>query len=348
LTEQFYRPIRTDVEYCEFVDDDIYYWSKGNKLYRSEGRSGNADLFAEVPIQNGLKSFLNYFSLGRRLARLQFYNVVPLSNGEVFFTFADEVGLITTSNKVSLIPGRLRKSKVLRNGIARLPDGSLIFGEYFSNSDRSAVNIYRFRPGENSVELAYSFEAGEIRHVHSVRYDQVTDRVLVCTGDLPAECRILSFSTDFDDFQILGCGSEAWRAISIFCMEDSIYFGTDAQFSQNYITKYCRQSRKLVKLAAVNGPIFYGTYDGKYLYFFSSVENCPSQTTPTANVYKLDLDGESVQLIAEFHKDIWPRKLFQMGIIVPPNYLGNGVEVYMSGISLSDLKHVSFLSKVIK
>ncbi|WP_156092832.1 hypothetical protein [Rhodovibrio salinarum] len=199
-----------------------------------------------------------------------------------------------------------------------MPDGSIVFGEYFSNHAREAVNVYRVRPGELNVEIVYRFPPGEIRHIHSINWDPYTERAFVATGDIGLECRIVAFDSDFKNFETIGSGTEAWRAISLEFSPDSIYFGTDAEYEQNYIYRYDRKSRDTHVLSKVNGPIFFSAALNSGWVFASVAEMCPSQCTPNAALYYVDAITNFVSPVIKFEKDCLPKKYFQFGMLKLP------------------------------
>ncbi|MBU1148024.1 MAG: hypothetical protein KKD11_06685, partial [Candidatus Omnitrophica bacterium] len=71
--------------------------------------------------------------------------------------------------------------------MCRAQDGTLLWGEYFRNSDRNEVNIYESKDNADTWQVNHTFERGSIRHIHGVFCDPYDDRVWVTTGDKDAE-----------------------------------------------------------------------------------------------------------------------------------------------------------------
>ena len=307
---------RPGVEACEYVGPDGWYWSRGERLYRSETVDSRLDLVARVPA-DALRSRLATTRWGRRLARHQFYNVLPLSGGKVFYTFGMQIGVLQ-HGEPSPLAGHRRPARILRNGVARLPDGSLLFGEYLDNAERGVVEITRLTPSGAEIETVYRFAPGEIRHVHSVSWDPYTGRVVVATGDLSEECRLLSFRPDFSDREVLGEGSESWRVISPQFSRDAIFYGTDAEFRRNVIRRYDRSTGAVDDLADVNGPVFYSAPFADGWVFGTAAELCESQTTPEAILYYIDRDSGAPSIVSRFTKDRLSTKYFQFGLLSFP------------------------------
>jgi hypothetical protein len=331
------RPFAKDgAECCEYIGPEGIYWSAANNLYRSESLDGPLHKIAQID-RSLPRMLLGRFRLGRRLAREMFYNVRPMSDGSIFYSFGKEIGLIRSGRPLR-ITGRQRSSRILRQGLATLPDGSLIFGEYLDNAQRGAVNLYRVRLGASEVDIAYSFPAGNIRHVHSVSWDPFTEHIMVATGDIGAECRLVSFDKNVDNPQIVGMGSEEWRLISPVYTESAIYFGTDAEYITNGIFRYDRNNGSLVRIADVNGPVFYSFVFGGGIIFGTTAELCESQESPEALVYYLDLDSEKTTVLARYGKDRLSTRLFQFGTFRFPSFEGDQAILPFSGIALSGLE----------
>ena len=326
---------RQGIESCEYIGPEGIYWSRGPHIFHSETLEGPLIRIASIP-RTALQKILSLSRMGRRLARETFYNIFPVPNGDLFFSYGTEHGFIR-NGKVRFLKGAARRHRILRGGAALLPDGSIVFGEYFDNSNREPVRIYRTHSDNDQLEEVYLFAPGEVRHIHSISWDRITSRIIVCTGDLESECRIIAFSENFSKHEVLGQGTEDWRTISPQFSKHAIYYGTDAQFEQNRILRFDRVSKTLSRLANVNGPVFYSFAVNDGWVFGTSAEMCPSQTSPEAILYHLDMQTEAVTELARYSKDIWPTKYFQFGIFNFPileKYRGH---VPISGTALKGL-----------
>ncbi|WP_417250205.1 hypothetical protein [Celeribacter sp.] len=328
-----HRFVRPEAETCEHIGAGAVYWSKGPDILRSDTIDGPCRRVARLP-RPLFRRALAMTRLGRRLARETFYNVMPLSDGSLFYTYAREAGFITRDGAIRPLRGLARAHRVLRGGASVMPDDSVVFGEYFDNPQRDAVRIYRATPQDAHATEIYRFGQGEVRHIHSVRRDPFTRRTIVCTGDLAHECRILSFAPDFSDCTALGEGSEDWRTISPQFSAKAIYFGTDAQFAPNRLLRFDRATKALTTLAEVNGPVFYSAAVKGGWVFATTAELCPSQTSPHASLYHLEAATEEVRTIASFRKDCLPNRYFQHGILNLPIMERLQNRVPISGVAL--------------
>src|SRR5205085_4825651 len=127
------------------------------------------------------------------------------------------------------------------------------FGEYLANTERGPMRIYKYRAGSHRLEVAYTFPAGSITHIHGLYADPLSDDIYCLTGDAPSECRLLKSANGFETFDTGGEGDESWRAVSLLFAETALYYGTDAEFHDNHIVRLSRGSLQREMLGEVNG-----------------------------------------------------------------------------------------------
>lgn len=326
---------RPEAEVCEYVGPEGVFWSRGATIYRSDDLNGPLYKIARVPLR-GANRLLVVHRLGRRMGRLSFYNVLPVTGRRLFFSFAREIGMIGPAG-VTPIGGRERRSRILRNAVCRCPDGSLLFGDYFDNARREPVAIYRWAPGAGEVTLVHHFGPGEIRHVHSVSWDPIAARAVVATGDIGDECRLLGFDPTTGAWDEIGRGDETWRTISPQFGTDAIYYGTDAQFEQNRLYRLDRKTGERRMLAELNGPLFYSAPVVGGWVFGTTAELCPSQTSSEAVLHHLDAATEAVRVLGRFCKDALSTRWFQFGILNLPSVAMSVPVLPFSGTALRGL-----------
>src|SRR5271157_5656424 len=80
--------------------------------------------------------------------------------------------------------------------VTSVPSGNIYWGEYFDNRERAEVHIYVSTDAGSTWQIAHTFPAGSIRHVHNIVYDRWADCVWILTGDEGAECKVLRASCD--------------------------------------------------------------------------------------------------------------------------------------------------------
>ena len=168
---------------------------KGKVLFLSQNNSiisNGYNLLSEnsrYTIGDEKYNFPSCFSLTRRLFRAEITGLYSLANG--YQIAVVKKGLFLQKKrkgdfkKCFTVP---RGSKPLNICIA--PSRNLYFGEYFQNMEKQAVNIYCSDDNAQTWHIAFTFEAGNINHIHGLFYDKYTNRIWVATGDRENECII--------------------------------------------------------------------------------------------------------------------------------------------------------------
>jgi hypothetical protein len=306
--------------------------SDRNRLYVTSGEQGEMTLLGTVPAR-WFYSAAAWFRPAQRLLRFNFYNVVERTDGDFFISFATGVSLLRGGVAVPL-QGLLRPTRILRNACAVNDQGDLFFGEYLPNPDHGPVHIYRLPAGSTQLEIAHRFEPGEIRHVHGIYRDPHDSSLWCLTGDRPEECRMLRSSDGFRTLETVGSGDETWRAVSAVFTPAAIYYGTDAEFNENYLYRLDRATGAREILATVDGPVYYSTKSGDDLFFAVTAELSPSQRERAAVLWHVGPD-DVVASLATFRKDRLPTPLFQPGTINFAGGSGANGEVYFHGVGLT-------------
>lgn len=316
----------------EWAESGNYYLSRRNQIFHS------ADLkppFRSIGTVDApfWKTLASNVRLAQRLLRFLVYNVVPLANGEIFVTFDKTVGIIK-GGKYEALAGLIRPCRVLRSGCAVDADGNVFFGEYLANTERGEMRIYKYPAGGgNRLEIAHTFPASSIKHIHGLYFDKYTGAIYCLTGDDDAECRILKSSDGFATIETVGGGDESWRAVSVLFDETHFTYGTDAEFRDNQIIRVDRQTLARQTLGEVNGTVFYSKSIGKDLFFTTTAENAPSQKENVAALWLASAEGVCENLVS-FEKDLWPGGLFMFGTIHFPysNTVGDHLFFSLVGV----------------
>ncbi len=296
----------------EWAEPGNYYLSKRDRVFHSDDLGQPLKEIARIDAPLWQRA-AGTFRLGQRLLRFMVYNIVPLANGDLFVTFGKTVGIIRNGRYFEL-PGLLRPCRVLRGGCAMDQNGDLYFGEYLANTDRGPIRIYRYPANGDRIEVAYTFQAGSVRHIHGLYLDKYTNSIYCLTGDAERECRIVKSSDGFASIETVGEGDESWRAVSVLFDAGHIYYGTDAEYEANQIFRFDRRTFQREKLGEVSGTVFYSKLIGADLFFTTTAENAPSQKENVAGIWTVGRDA-TVRNIAEFEKDIWHGGLFMFGTI---------------------------------
>ena len=316
----------------EWAEPGNYYLSRQNRLYHSTTLQPPFREFARVdaPVWQSLAS---RFRPAQRLLRFMVYNLVPLANGDVFVTFDKSIGVVK-DGRYRRLDGLVRPCRVLRSGCAVDANGTVFFGEYLPNAEHGEMRIYKYPAGGERLEIAYTFPAGAIRHIHGLYFDKYTDSIFCLTGDADSECRIITSNDGFKTHETVGSGDESWRAVSVLFDTNNFYYGTDAEFLSNQVFKVDRKSLDRQILGEVNGTVFYSKQIGADLFFTTPAENAPSQTENVAAIWHVDENG-TCERLASFEKDGWHGKLFMFGTIHFPYLNALDDRLYFSLVSVA-------------
>lgn len=328
-------------KFVEWQDKERIIFSKGNKLFFSDNNFKNISLIGKFPT-NFFIELLSKISIARRLLRYYYYNVYPLNKNRIFVTFRKTLGVFE-DNKFCSLNGLVRPARFLRNACAKDKKGGMYLGEYITNLSRDHIHIYYLPPDSLDLKIVYTFKKNTVRHIHGIYKDPFSNEFWILTGDVENECKVLKTSDGFKTITTVGSGNENWRAVSIQFTKDNVYFGTDAEFNQNYIFKINRKSFKSSVVSKINGPVYYSGKIKEQIFFIVTAEGCPSQIENKASIWQLNKD-DTASLLKSYTKDMLPIQ-FMPGTI----HLANGITedyIYGYGIGLKNLNHKSIKIKL--
>jgi hypothetical protein len=312
--------------------------SRRIRLFPAETIESKPRLVGAVPAPLWQR-FISRSRLGQRLARFMFYNVLPLGEDRVFLTFNRDAGIID-GGRFQEIEGIIRPFRVLRGAAAVSAAGAVYLGEYLYNEKREPIHIYRCLPGESRAEVAHTFSAGEIRHVHGVYRDPYTSAIWCASGDHPHEARLLRTDDEFVSLQTVGSGDETWRTVSLQFTQDAIYYASDAEFRQNLIYRLDRATSERTIVGEIDGPVYYSHAIGDDLFFAVTAELCPSQKEPMASLWRVGA-GDVLEQVYRVKKDLGARKRltlpFMPGTLHFPGGPGSEGGSFLYGVGLKGI-----------
>ncbi len=300
-----------------------FYLSQGYKLWRVEPRAGDlrqASLVASFhPVW--WRSLTSDHRLSARLVRDGFHALAILDTGAMV---AAVPGAIVTraarDNEFRITHRITRGTRPLH--ITATPSGRLYWGEYFSNSERHEVHIYGSLDAGQHWDVAYTFPARSVRHVHNMIWDKFAQRLWILTGDEGAECRVLSASEDLSDIVPVLEGNQQARAVAAVPMRDGLYFATDTPLEQNYIYHLSRAGN-LQRLTPIPSSSLSGCRVGDWVLFSTMAEPSSVNTQAAVSLYGANCaDASSTPQFTElgqWAKDAWPMKYFQFGNVFLPD-----------------------------
>jgi hypothetical protein len=161
---------------------------------------------------------------------------------------------------------------ILDYGLVQLRSGRILFGEYFRNESRVPVRVYASDDDGQSWRVMHEFPAGRIRHVHALLEDPCRGDLWLCTGDHDHESFLARSSDGGQHFDIVGGGSQTWRACCVLFTPEHVYWGADTSkyIEHRNIYRLRRGEAEPEPLEAVDGAVEFGARVGDDLFAFST------------------------------------------------------------------------------
>ena len=286
----------------------------GNELIVSKGNSvGIIDLedsFDKVQLVGTYKGSLieqlgAKFDLSKRALRIGFHDMVSFNGGLVGVQNKSIVWKAAESNKFIQVFSEFRGSRPLK--LFKHPvDNTLYFGEYFGNPERSEVYIYK---SDNAIdwEVAWTFPAGSIRHVHGIHWDSYRNGIWVLTGDSDKESGLWFSDDNFNTLELITSGTQRARAVEIIPIKEGLLVPMDSPLQENFINLFSLDSKSYTAVCSLPGSAFHAIYTNR-LYLVSTVTE-PSEVNKVdyASVWA-SLDGVKWKEITRFDRDWIPVK----------------------------------------
>jgi len=213
--------------------------------------------------------------------------------------------------------------------VTAVPSGRIYWGEYFDNRERAEVHIYVSTDRGRTWQVAYTFPAGSIRHVHNIIYDRWGDCLWILTGDERAECKVLRASCDLRAVETVVSGNQQCRAVAAIPTQNALYLSTDTPFEKNHVYRIDRAGNVEQVCDLASSSIYgcrIGGRGGEAIFFSTMIE--PSAVNTSREVHLVGSRGAADwQVLARWKKDSLPMRYFQYGNAFlpdgenPTNYL---------------------------
>jgi hypothetical protein len=215
--------------------------------------------------------------------------------------------------------------------ITAVPSGTVYWGEYFDNRERAEVHIYASDDRGENWQVAHTFAAGAIRHVHNIVFDPWGDCLWILTGDAGAECKVLRTSCDLRSIEVVLSGNQQARAVAAIPTPNAVYLATDTPLEANHVLRLSR-SGKVETIADLASSSIFGCRAGEAIFFSTMAE--PSAVNSTSAVQIIgSADQENWQTLARWRKDAWPMRYFQYGNAFLPD--GNNATNLLAGTTVA-------------
>jgi hypothetical protein len=299
----------------------VLAWS-GNDLYASRGYDL---LCANIPTSHAVddrswplvgsyspplwRSLTASTRLTARLCRDGFHALAVLPSAIIAALPGTIVKLAPNEPRFHLTHRITRGTRPLH--ITAVPNGPVLWGEYFDNASRDEVHIFASADSGDHWDVAYTFPRGAIRHIHNIVYDPWANCLWILTGDYGNECRILRASCDLSQVDVVLQGNQQARAVALLPTEDGLYFSSDTPLEPNFIFRLDR-SGILSRLAPISGSSIYGCQVRGHFFFSTMVEPSAVNTDPALHIYG-SRDRKNWSPVLSWKKDRWPMAMFQYG-----------------------------------
>lgn len=215
--------------------------------------------------------------------------------------------------------------------ITAVPSGSIYWGEYFDNRERAEVHIYASTDRGRTWQVAYTFPAGSVRHVHNIVYDRWADCLWILTGDEGAECRIMRASRDLRSVEVALSGNQQARAVAAIPAPDGLYLATDTPSEKNHVYRLNRKGNA-EQVGDLASSSIYGCGAGAAMFFSTMIEPSPVNTSREVNL-TASRDGTGWQVVARWKKDRLPMRYFQYGNAFLPD--GDNTTNYLAATTIA-------------
>ena len=337
-------PIRTTLPYkILLVKESGYLFAKGYRLFEHILSTGQSCYIGSIP--DSKYGLLAKFSLTRRFFRAEITGLYELEDGSLIAIAKKGLFKKATGSscfkKCFSVP---RGSKPLN--LCILPNGHIFFGEYYMNMEKQSVHVYCSVDNGDTWNVVFTFEEGNINHIHGLFYDKYTNRMWCLTGDRENECIIGYTEDEFKTFVEVFRGGQEYRACQLFFYPDFLVYATDSQYMKNTIKKVDRITMEITPLCEIQGTAIKGRQINNEAFISTTIEPSEVNKDHSAHVW-LTHDGLQWSDIFAAGKDRWPA-ILQFGTFEFPQYCEALDNLYAYGRALKDYDGHTIIFKNIK
>jgi hypothetical protein len=326
-----------------YVDGEIIWVAKGLSFWGID-RNGKR-ITQKYQIGSLLDRFIGNFRLTRQLLRVGIHHLLPLKNGGYLVTVKKKTLILDANGNIVNIFKDYRGNKPGHRGVCITPDGTIFIGEYTINiNNDKPTSLYRSTDNGMSFQNILTFAKDEIRHIHFVQWDKYENCLWMGTGDKDYECKLMRSTDNGETWEIVGEGSQLWRAIGVSFTEEALYWGTDAGSvpDPNYIIKMDRITRQIERVQEIQGPGHGNAVlnDGT-VYVSTGIEGGENEKDRYAHIWKCEKSGIAREVM-KLKKDIFPN-IIQYGVFRFPMGLENSDEIFYTAYALVDAPENVFM-----
>jgi hypothetical protein len=303
-------------------DEDVLYGARGYQIVRLKLNGHTPHQIAGDDPWEPVARFRPHWwrnltartNLTYRLTRDGFHALCIIGDPSQERTMVGAVpGAIVTKTSVShefLVTHRVQRGTRPLH-VTAVPSGKIYWGEYFDNHERAEVHVYVSIDNGLTWQIAYTFSARSIRHIHNIVYDRWGDCLWILTGDEGSECKILRADCDMGSVEVVLSGNQQARAVAAIPTRQGLYFSTDTPSDRNHVYRLDRAGN-LHQVTELSSSSIYGCKAGDAMFFSTMVE--PSAVNTSREVHIVGLNhGTAWQTVDHWKKDKWPSHYFQYG-----------------------------------
>jgi hypothetical protein len=317
-----------------YVDGDTIWVARGLSFWGID-RNGKR-ITPKYQIGSLFDRFIGFFRLTRQLLRVGIHHIIPLKNDGYLVTVKKKTLILDANGNIVNIFKGYKGNKPGHKGVCITPNGTIFFGEYIINiNNDKSTSLYRSTDNGMSFHNILTFAKDEVRHIHFVQWDQYENCLWMGTGDKDYECKLMRSTDNGETWEIVGEGSQLWRAIGVSFTEEALYWGTDAGSvpDPNYIIKMDRINRQVEIVQEIQGPGHGNAVlnDGT-VYVSTGIEGGENEKDRYAHIWKCEKSGITREVM-KLKKDMLPN-IIQYGVLRFPMGLENSDEIFYTAYAL--------------
>jgi hypothetical protein len=300
------------VHYVTINGDAIL--SRRNRVYLYSHRSSTIEELFSLKHKSVSQRLLNRGPF-ERLLRLEVSHILALDDGSMLIFFD---GRILKVRDGHIMVDYLIKTCRTPLNVFHDPSRGVAWGDYVRLREAGCAHIYQSDDQGKSWRQSFTFDVGQVRHIHNIVFDEFRNHYWILTGDSDAESGIWA-SGDLSSVIPVLHGRQAYRAVSVIPTAEGLIIPTDSELEPNFIQFYSHESKEVQQVHPLTGSALYAGQVNEWMFVTTAYE--PSQVN---RLKRADLwysrSGSRWQLLTSFRKDRLPVKYFRYPVIKIPSY----------------------------
>lgn len=300
-----------------YQEPDKIWVAKGMKFFAVDYDGHRVSRIFKVGTWS--ERLLSCHRLSSQLLRVGLHHLLPLKNGNILVTAKRKTYIVSPIGVVVSIFSGYQGNKPGHQGVCVTPDGMIFFAEYLLNPNRDHdINLWRSTDNGVSFQIVKTWKKGDIRHLHFVKWDDYAKCLWLGTGDYGkdgCENRLYRSVDNGETWELIGQGSQDWRAIGVCFTRDSLLWGTDAGSCPDtvHFVRMNRTTSTVDILENFEGPCHgCASYFGGRAFFSTGVEGGENELDRYCRLK--EYRNEQCETVLKLKKDNWPL-ILQYGVM---------------------------------